>query len=250
MATSYPQVVLLGDSLLEYSTHTTEGFCFQAALQSQCIRRLDVVNRGLGGWNTSKVLKYLDDIIPKPTGSTPKMKYLIILLGINDAALPSLSKQHVPIDEYKRNLTQIITHVNVQAHSPKILLVTPPPINEMKFRENERARGLLEGSRDFKTSAAYSEKAREVARENEGVVLIDLWQALMDKATAQGAGGLDSLLPDGIHLAGEAYRVLYEEIKQHIGREWVYEGAQDSSGYMYPDYRDLFDLRALLPNGW
>ncbi|PHH61104.1 hypothetical protein CDD81_766 [Ophiocordyceps australis] len=260
MASSYPQVVLLGDSLLQRSVDLDQGFSFQAALQSHCIRRLDVVNRGFSGWNTSNVVKYLDTIIPKPTESTPKMRYIIILLGANDAVVSSSwTKQHVPIDEYKKNLTQIVTHANIRAHSPKILLVTPPPIDEIKLTKLDRDAGLAECIRVFETSAAYSEKAREVARENAGVVLIDFWQALMNKAIslapdeyqeggpwlgslANGkAGGLDSLLPDGLHLSGEAYRVLWEKIRRHIGSD---DAAQDSSGYLYPDWRELCNLGA------
>jgi hypothetical protein len=30
-------------------------------------------------------------------------------------------------------------------------------------------------------------------------------------------GGLGALLPDGLHLSGEAYRVLFELVKPHVG---------------------------------
>lgn len=38
---------------------------------------MDVVNRGLSGWNTNNVLKYMDDIFHQPNLTTPKIKYLV-----------------------------------------------------------------------------------------------------------------------------------------------------------------------------
>jgi lysophospholipase L1-like esterase len=97
--------------------------------------------------------------------------------------------------------------------------------------------------------------AREVARENTDVVLIDLWQALMDKAIEMTpdeyesggpwlgspengkSGGLDILLPDGLHMSGEGYRVFFETIRPHIGTEWA--GLEHEAGYVYPTWREL-----------
>lgn len=179
----------------------------------------------------------------------------VVLFGANDAVLrlPTTS-QHVPIDEYKRNLTSIVNHRHIRAHKPKILLVTPPPIDEMKLRRLDMAEGHASAIRSFATSAAYSDKAREVARENDGVVLIDLWQALMDAAIAMApgeyrpggpwlgspengrAGGLDKLLPDGLHMSGDAYRILFEQVRPHIGHE---SAGRDSTGYLFPDWLEL-----------
>ncbi|KND94916.1 GDSL esterase/lipase [Tolypocladium ophioglossoides CBS 100239] len=261
MAVPYPQIVLLGDSLLQRSVELENGFSFQAALQTCCIRRLDVVNRGLSGWNTANVVKHLHDILPEPTDSSPKIKYLIVLLGTNDSVLqmPATS-QHVPIDEYKENLTKIITHPHVQAHRPKILLVTPPPVDQIKVTRLDMEEGHPSAIRTFAVSASYSEKAREVARKNSGVVMIDLWQAIMDKAIAMAPddyqvggpwlgslengkqGGLDQLLPDGVHMSGDAYRVLYEQVKPHIGQEWLNLPDDDKTGYLFPDWRVMNPL--------
>ncbi len=56
------------------------------------IRRFDVVNRGLSGYNTSNALKALPDIIPPPVPGGPKMAYLVRLLccrlSIRPAAAP------------------------------------------------------------------------------------------------------------------------------------------------------------------
>ncbi|KAG6000792.1 hypothetical protein E4U21_005011 [Claviceps maximensis] len=259
MAASYPQLVLFGDSLLQQSVDLRDGFSLQGTLQSRFIRRLDVVNRGFSGWNTANAMRYLTEIFPEPTPSGPKLKYLVVLFGANDAALPlPTSAQHVPIERYKENLTKIITHPHITHHNAKILLVVPPPVDEIKLAKLDVANGHASTRRKSAISAAYSEKAREVARENPGVVLIDLWKAVMDKAIAMTPqdyrpggpwlgspengqqGGLDKLLPDGLHLSRDAYQLLYDEIESHIGEEWRDLSEKDSyAGYVFADWKVL-----------
>ncbi|KAK2592476.1 hypothetical protein QQS21_009821 [Conoideocrella luteorostrata] len=232
-------------------------------MQPGLIRRLDVVNRGFSGWNTANAVKYLSEIFPEPVASSPKIKCLVVLFGANDAVLPlPTTSQHVPIEQYKENLTRIVTHPHIQAHNPKILLVTPPPVDEIKITKLDTADGHTSTTRMLARSAAYSEKAREVARENPGVIVIDLWKAIMDKAISMTPndftpggpwlgspengkqGGLDSLLHDGLHLSGDAYRVFYDELKVHIGEEWASLPGHDRTGYLFPDWRVLNPIRS------
>ncbi|OAA38149.1 GDSL Lipase/Acylhydrolase family protein [Metarhizium rileyi] len=262
MADPYPQLVLFGDSLVQRSVDLQDGFSMQAALQSRFIRRLDVVNRGFSGWTTANAVKYLPDIFPLPTSTSPRIKYFVVLLGANDAiiSLPTTS-QHVPIGQYKENLTKIVTHPNIAAHKPKIVLVTPPPLDEIKVTELDMAYGHPCATRLSALSASYSEKAREVARENPSVELVDLWRALMNEAISMAPndytpggpwlgspengkqGGLDSLLPDGLHMSGRAYRVFYEELKGFLGEEWDNLADDDRTGYVFPDWRLLNPLK-------
>lgn len=100
----YPQVVLFGDSLFEGSVDVQNGFSFFAAVQRRewtflpstgantehrtfanrvlygkkdCSRRLDVINRGFSGYNTSQALEILEKVFPKPSPEGPKLKYLV-----------------------------------------------------------------------------------------------------------------------------------------------------------------------------
>lgn len=186
------------------------------------------------------------------------MNRKVILLGANDAVkdLPT-TQQHVPLGQYKENLTKIINHPRITAHKPKILLVTPPPLDEVKCKPRDLAWGHVESSRESAISESYTEKAREVARENPGVVLIDLFKAIMDKAIEMAPGeytpggpwlgtlengkqgGLDHLLHDGLHLSSDAYKVFFEAIIPHIGQQWVGLADDDRSDYVFPDWRDL-----------
>ncbi|KAM5362513.1 hypothetical protein ACJZ2D_012503 [Fusarium nematophilum] len=262
MASAVPQVVLFGDSLFQHSTEILEGFSFQAALQYAFIRRLDIVNRGLSGYNTDHALKHISDIFPERTASSPKMDYLVILFGANDAVLDlPTTGQHVPLDRYKQNLNEIINHPRITAHKPQILLVTPPPLDEIKSTPRNLAWGHSRGIRTSAISASYSEGARQVARENPGVIVVDLYQALMDKAIAMAPGdytaggpllgspengkqgGLDVLLHDGLHMSGAAYRVFYDTLRPHIGNEWKDLADDDRTGFVLPDWRDLCESK-------
>ncbi|UKZ51938.1 hypothetical protein TrVGV298_005705 [Trichoderma virens] len=237
MAKPYPQVILLGDSLLEFAATVHSGFSFQAALQTRLIRRFDVVNRGFSGWNTANVVKYLPEIFSEPSASSPKIAYLIILLGANDAVLPlETTSQHVPIETYKENLSKIINDARIRAHNPKILLVTPPPADEIKLKGLDIAQGHASAIRRSAVTASYAEKAREVARENPGVILVDLWQAIMGEAISMAPGD---------YQPGEGYKVFFDEIKAHIGQDIVPEERGD---YVLPDWRVVNPPKvALLP---
>ncbi|KAL7820197.1 SGNH hydrolase-type esterase domain-containing protein [Trichoderma aethiopicum] len=255
MAKPYPQVVLLGDSLFEFAAADLSGFSFQAALQTRLIRRFDVVNRGFSGWNTDNVVRYLPELFLEPSPAAPRLAYLIILLGANDAVLPlETTSQHVPLERYKENLNKIVNDARIRAHNPKILLVTPPPADEIKLKDLDIAQGHASAIRSSAVTASYAEAARQVARENPGVVLIDLWQAIMGEAISMAPGdyqpggpwlgsfengkqgGLDTLLPDGLHMGGAGYRVFFDELKAHIGQDIVPDERGD---YVLPDWKVL-----------
>ncbi|KAK3375476.1 SGNH hydrolase-type esterase domain-containing protein [Podospora didyma] len=259
MATSYPQIVLFGDSLIQGAVANVDGFSFQAALQHQVLRRLDVINRGFSGYNTSNALKVLPDLFAPPGPGLPKLEYLFILLGANDACVPlPTNHQGVPLDKYKANLRRIVTHPIITAHEPKkIFLVTPPPLDEMRLKELDLANGHSTSTRQAKHSAAYSEAVRQIAAEHPDTVkLVDLWKALMDTAIAKtpgfdpskggpalgdAEGGvrgyLKELLPDGLHMSSEAYRIFYDLIAPLVGAEWANTKEEDRVGFVLPDWR-------------
>ncbi|KAK4106553.1 SGNH hydrolase [Parathielavia hyrcaniae] len=254
---SNPQVVLFGDSLFQGCADVSNGFSFQAALQAQVMRRLDVVNRGFSGYNTSNALSILPKVFAPPGSGVPELEYLFILFGANDAAVPLPTNfQHVPLGKYKANLTRIVNHPTITAHKPKTFIITPPPLDEIRVTVLDRGNGHPAAARRTKISTAYSQAAREVAAENPGVTLIDLHKALMDTAIAKTPGFdpkgrpalgdteggvrgyLEHLLPDGLHLSPESYRILYDLVRPHVGTEWAGTRDEERVGYALPDWRD------------
>lgn len=167
--------------------------------------------------------------------------------------------QHVPLDRYKANLQRIITHPIIAAHKPKIFLVTPPPLDQIRVTVLDTANGHPAALRQTKVSAAYGEAVRQVAAEHPGLVtLIDLHKAIMDRAIEKTPGFdpsktgghalgdpeggvrgyLEQLLPDGLHLSVEAYRIFYDLVRPHVGAEWAGTREQDRVGWVLPDWRD------------
>ncbi|KAH9906386.1 SGNH hydrolase [Xylariomycetidae sp. FL2044] len=235
MAKPYKQVVLFGDSLFQGASEVLDGFSFQGALQHRCVRGLDVINRGFSGYNTKNALEILSQVFLPPSSSTPKIEYLLVLLGANDACLPiPTNTQGIAIEEYEANLVKIITHEHVVAHRPMILLVTPPPLDEIRLTELDLQFGHKQVTRQAAVSAAYSEVVRKVAASVSGVTLIDLHKGIMDKAISMtpdydtngpplgypkggNRGALKQLLPDGLHMSGDSYRVFFDLVQPHIG---------------------------------
>lgn len=251
MAAPYPQVVLFGDSLFQAASGLQEGFSFQAALQLHCIRRFDVVNRGFSGYNTSQALKALPDVFPAPSPQGPKIAYFFVLLGANDAALyMEEENQHVDLDAFTANLRNIITHPHITGHKPHVVLVTPPPLDEIRFAKEDLEKGKPYVTRHAKISASYAEAVRKVAGEVDGVVLVDLWKAVMDVAVANTpgfdassgllgdpssgqSGYLEELLPDGLHMNGKAYKIFFDAIAPHIPEN----PSPTNEDYIFPDWR-------------
>eukprot|EP00659_Diplonema_papillatum_P005521 gene5521-8400_t len=87
-------IVLLGDSI------TQGGFSvggWGARLAERYIRKADVINRGLSGYNTEWILEVLPDLL---SGVASREKQLVaVFLGANDAAVDggASSRQHITV---------------------------------------------------------------------------------------------------------------------------------------------------------
>lgn len=154
------------------------------------------------------------------------------------------------MEQFKENLTSIITHERIKAHNPKILLVTPPPLDEIRLIKLDLEYGHKAATRHAAVSSAYSEAVRQVASAVADVVLIDLHKGVMDKAISMTPdyeptgpplghpggkqGGLEVLVPDGLHINGDAYRVFFDLVKPHIG-----PFPASTEGFVFPEWRKV-----------
>lgn len=221
-------LVLLGDSLFQHAF--SQGLdrtgqligSFGPRLSEAYIRRLDVLNRGLSGYNTRKVLSLLEsDRRPVPGQN---VRFAVILLGANDSRLPDTPggpQQHVPLEEFGENLGKIVALVKSQAKPRNIVLITPPPVDERLTVEADSAKHLkLEGvvRRKAVVTAQYARCVREVARE-KGIALVDIWGVMMEKA-----GYRDASLRTGSDLElGTAY------LDEHSHADW--DSRAGAAGY-------------------
>jgi len=131
-----------------------------------------------------------------------------IWFGANDCNKDPTGGQYVPLERFKKNLLSIINHPLVKAQAPKIILLTPPPVEETVLEELLRPQDSRV-TRKAIDARAYADAVKEVGRE-AGVVVLDVWTAFMNKAGwTEGAATLPGskelgkdpiladLLPDG-----------------------------------------------------
>ena len=104
-----------------------------------------------------------------------------IFFGANDACLPGSSTgQDVPLNDFKRYLTAIVQHPSVTAQNPRLILITPPPVNEYKLEESDLVMGLTDPRRTAEHTKKYADACREVGTQL-GVAVLDIWSIMMAK---------------------------------------------------------------------
>ena len=102
-----PRVVFFGDSITERGWDVDYSG-WLANLGHWWSRRLDVVNRGLSGYNTTWSRQIIDQwILDEP------IDFLFLFFGENDGVTVTSSQQHVPLEEYRDNLHFIISRVRM-----------------------------------------------------------------------------------------------------------------------------------------
>ncbi|KAL4896854.1 SGNH hydrolase-type esterase domain-containing protein [Aspergillus ambiguus] len=238
---TYDQFILFGDSITQCSTSPADGFVFQAELQEIYCRRLDVINRGFSGYTTAHAIKVFPGFFPTPQRATVKL--MTVFFGANDACLPG-TFQHVPLDKYKENLKQLIQHPMVTAQGTKIIVITPPAVNEYQMDPGDGT----PLARTASHTKIYADAAREIAT-SSGIPVADAWTAFMTAAGWKEGDALvgskeipnntklESLLTDGLHLTTEGYRLLFEVVMETIRKN--YPGlSPEELPWVYPPWRE------------
>ena len=208
------KILLFGDSITELSYNQEYGFNLAPALQHEYFRKLQVVVRGYGGYNTEHARHILNPTLDAETAGGSKIRLVTIFFGTNDSA--QNSQQHVPLERYRENISFLATET-LKRKIP-VILVSPALLDETK----------ADGDRSTMTSLAYSNAARKVAEDLE-LPFIDLWHGFLastgwkegDGAFPGQLGGKDSkaladLLTDAVHFSGKGYRVWYELLLETI----------------------------------
>ncbi|KAK5738748.1 hypothetical protein LTS12_025491 [Elasticomyces elasticus] len=244
--------ILFGDSILQQSFSPHLTFPFGAALSDAYTRKFDIFNRGFSGYNSLQALRALSLSLPEPDKA--KMRILLIMFGANDARLPNTPggpDQHVPLEDFKSNIRHMVSHPSVTAHeSVKIILVTPPPVDERKClaadqeklptidnNNGSHQQPLLR--RTAATTATYAQAMRSLGPELN-LPILDIHHAMLalsghshlntpstsppyllpGSLEAPQNPTLQSFLSDGLHFTGEGYRLLFTELMLLIEREW------------------------------
>ncbi|WEW57814.1 hypothetical protein PRK78_003281 [Emydomyces testavorans] len=271
MLPTFDQFIIFGDSITQQASAQESGFAFQPALQNAClcgsrflwcdrelklgpkraeyIRRLDVVNRGfrISGYTSPKGLVALGQFFP------PASRDKTVFFGANDAVLPPYN-QHVPLDKYRQSLKDIVTHEAVRAQGTKVLLLTPPPVNEYQLSSLDREKGFDSPSRTAKNTKVYADACREVGN-SLSIPVVDIWFAFMREAGwKEGeplAGSKDvpaneklaALLSDGLHLSPAGYKVMHGEVMKVIRASYP-DDAPEKLPVLFPPFEEAPGLKA------
>ncbi|KAG7394471.1 hypothetical protein PHYBOEH_005171 [Phytophthora boehmeriae] len=215
-----PAVLLAGDSLVEQGDDPrNDGWV--SLLQSRYTRSADVMNRGLSGYNTRWFLKYampgLEDEISKGA-YTPAL--IAVWLGTNDAVLTNGSnpEMHVPIADYTENLAKIVANFQAAAPDAKMLLITPPHVDDAARAEfaatrTGAKRGLLD--RSNAETGNYARACTEAASK-AGVPVLDLYSYF----NAMPESDRNGLLQDGLHFNAAGHNVIDEQFQSTIETEF------------------------------
>lgn len=102
----------------------------------------------------------------------------LIFFGANDLNRGPSTKQYVPLPQFVINLKAIISHPLIQAHSPKIILVTPGPVDEATSRIMNVEWANSDEPRRVSWTREYRDAVKKVGEE-EGLGVVDIWSAFM-----------------------------------------------------------------------
>ncbi|AKG23170.1 GDSL-type esterase/lipase family protein [Calothrix sp. 336/3] len=171
-------IIMLGDSLTD------------EAEWSELLGGFNILNRGISGDTTDRVLYRLDSIISYPPNK------IFLLIGINDlinenrTVKDTLIKYETILDEFKRRIPQ--TQVFVQS-------LLPVNNNCERFWQ------------DNQNIISFNQDLRKLALKYDYLYL-DLFPNLVNTE-----GEMDKQYThDGLHLHGQAYQIWRDIIKQYI----------------------------------
>jgi len=210
------KIILFGDSLTEQSWNQEFAFNVSPALQHEYFRKLQIVTHGYGGYNSEHARHILEPMLDAETAGGSRIKLLVIFFGTNDASEATNTRQHVPIQRYAENLRFLTTQALLRGID--VILVGPA------------LTGKSVTDRSSETNRAYSETVKQVAG-GLNVPFVDLWTAFQtyngsfpnsdhrqsgnENADARTGDertnkSTELLAPDGVHFAGEGYRIYYK----------------------------------------
>lgn len=191
-----PTLLLFGDSLTARSIAATyQSAPGWATLLRESFPHFDILVRGFSGYNS----RWACHIFPKVLRPPSPVRIVLILLGTNDS-VPMGSPQHVPIEEYSRNLKRLALHAK-QHHAQPILL-TPPSVEHNATDIQERSNDAV---------AMYANACVETELQLQ-IPVIDLFQALSSRMEVN----CESLFTDGVHLSRLGNHAVFETVAHKL----------------------------------
>ncbi len=186
------KVAFLGDSITAQGWTNAHGYVrlVVAGLQANGVA-ITPLPAGVGGHKSNDMLARLErDVLSR------KPDWVTVSCGMNDVIHGA---KGVPLEQYKANLTEIVTRC--QQAGLKVALLTTTTAGAWD-------------SAQTKTLGAYSEVLRELAREKR-CLLIDLYPVFVE--TLKQADTLHGLTGDGVHMSPEGNLLMARTILAGFG---------------------------------
>ncbi|KAJ1772692.1 isoamyl acetate-hydrolyzing esterase [Coemansia sp. RSA 1813] len=191
----YDVALAFGDSITQHG-YEYENSGWLTHFSARYARRMDILNRGFSGYNTTAAKQAAPIVFPKriegiegtlswqlaltkrgkwpSTDATfptfhPEVQLCILFFGANDAADPR-DHRHTPLDEYSENLRYLVNMLHdpeSQHYSPdtRILIITPPVVGDKMTEEHFKNRGWKYNPHKNTVTKKYAEAAVAVARD-------------------------------------------------------------------------------------
>ena len=206
----WPNILLIGDSL------TQQGYSdsgkWVALMANLFQRKCDIINRGFSGYTTRSLKPFLPSLVTENIAS--ENAATVVCLGANDSNIQELNEaQHVPLQEYSNNLSDIIEILRKKEIRPsQILLVPPPPCNEEMWRKalEIKSSSQIECSpKNNDTTRLYFNACIEVAKRHGCRSLADpnrYWDSLDCKAN----------FCDGLHFSEEGSIKFFDFVSKEL----------------------------------
>ncbi|OWF53234.1 isoamyl acetate-hydrolyzing esterase 1 homolog [Mizuhopecten yessoensis] len=204
-STQWPKVVLFGDSITQLS-FSNDG-CWGSMLADLLQRKCDVINRGYSGYNARWCVKMISKVFEEFASRDVAM--VTIFLGANDSNLPANSHQHVPAEEYKTHLINMVEKLQMLGiPREKIILVTPPACDVIAWEADCVVNGR-QCQKCNKAAGQYANLCKEASIE-AGTGCIDLYTEMMK------VKDWEKLLKDGLHLSTKGSALLFQLLKPFV----------------------------------
>ncbi|KAM8954370.1 isoamyl acetate-hydrolyzing esterase 1 homolog [Pelodytes ibericus] len=221
---SWPRVILFGDSITQFAF---EANGWGTVLANKLVRKCDVINRGLSGYNTRWAKLILPNLVSK-TCPAENTAAVTIFFGANDGSIKEENpQQHVPLDEYADNLRFMIHYLKtINITEDKIILITPPPIHEPDWEKQCHTKGC-KLNRLNSAAGAYAKACVQVASEC-GTDVVDLWTQMQEDDQDYTV-----YLSDGLHLSDKGNQFLESRL-------WpVMEKKLSALSFLLPYWNDV-----------
>ena len=183
---------ITGDSLAARAERTSDSTLSYLLSNSN-----QVVNTAKSGDSSGDLLERLeDDVLSKEEADV-----FILLIGANDLA----THKQTPLTEFEKNIRKIIHCVKHVWSMTRVLLITPPAVDEEKQRY--RTNYLVQ---------SYGQVLKQIASD-QGLDCLDFYELLMNRPEPL-SDLMEGVMDDGLHFGLDAYQILADAIQNRLSK--------------------------------